>query len=114
LNYFNVYSGGGFEAGRAVGHPGGAVFIMLFVLKMQSIPLVRQTSKVDFHQAVFELLLLVLYKFLFQGLSGTTLFISMDYSYNPTSEPLLFGMTYVMGFTSNHKWVEFNTIILDL
>jgi len=22
-------------------------------------------------------------------------------------------MTYVMGFTSNHKWVEFNTIILD-
>ena len=80
---------------------------------MQSKPLVRQTSKVDFHQAVFELLLLVLYKFLFQGLSGTTLFISMDYSYNPTSEPLLFGITYVMGFTSNHKWVDFNTIILD-
>jgi len=22
-------------------------------------------------------------------------------------------MTYVMGFTSNHKWVEFNTIILN-
>ena len=32
--------------------------------------------------------LLVLYKFNSQGLSGTTLFISMDYSYNPTSEPL--------------------------
>jgi len=50
---------------------------------------------------------------IFKDYRETTLFISMDYSYNPTSEPLLFGMTYVMGFTSNHKWAVFNTIILN-
>ena len=83
------------------------------VSKKHSKPLVGPSSKFDFHQAVFELLLLVLYKFNFQRLSGTTLFISQDYSYNPTSRPFQGGMTYVMGFTSNHKWVEFNTIILD-
>jgi len=66
-------------------------------------PILNRYLKFDFHQAVVELLLLVLYKFNSQGLSGTTLFISQDYSYNPTSRPFLGGMTYVMGFTSNHK-----------
>jgi hypothetical protein len=103
-----TYGVGGILIGR--GKEGCSILPYFFSIGN---PLVRQMLKFDFHQAVFELLLLVLYKFNFQRLSGTTLFISMDYSYNPTSEPLLFGMTYVMGFTSNHKWAVFNTIILN-
>jgi hypothetical protein len=101
LNYFNVYSGGDSRQVGPEDTPEGAVFIMLFVLKMQSKPLVRQTSKFDFHQAVFELLLLVLYKFNSQGLSGTTLFISQDYSYNPTSRPFQGVIVIVLNWKGN-------------
>ena len=79
-----TYGVGGILIGR--GKEGCSILPYFFSIGN---PLVRQISKFDFHQAVIELLLLVLYKFHIQRLSGTTLFISMDYSYNPTSEPLL-------------------------